>query len=289
MIIDVSKLKILSNLNIDELISIKTLLNDGKFDLSSLKRIKKKVQSGKINDIFFNDLYFYISTNYCFDPLKKLINFLIDNYLNIEKIRQIILKLEELKIDIIEIDNLLEYTKNYEVNLKKQKIFTDGIIEYGPFIRNNIYIERIEDSNYIIFINFDDYIKNRIIIKDLVQILDKLPTIEQLENYNPNLKQIEKDTKNINEVFELKEIKQEIISLEKNIYSILKNTQLMSRDEKEELNIELNNLYNLIKEIKKIEISMINKVTSDNMSNEMLVESIKQKQKIKDRGKYYDR
>lgn len=282
MRMNVQELRVLFDLNIDELMSIKTLLDDRKFNLYHLKTLKKKIKRGKVHKLFFNDLYFDIAENCCCYSLKEMVNFLIDNYLDIEKIKQIVLRLEELKIDIIEIDYSPNYTQNYEINYRNQKVFTDGVINYGSYIRSDVYTEIIENPSYIIFMFLDDCSMNKIIIKDLEQTLDNMPTIKQLESYEPDLKEIEKNTIYSNEISSLNGIKQEIISLEKEILTILKKSRLMDKNEKEELNTKLAGLYSLLKEIKKLETSLIGRVIDDNENNKLLVESINQKKKVKD-------
>lgn len=256
----IKDLKLILSLNLDKILSLKELVYNSKFGVNYLKKVKNKIIRGKIHSIYFDDLYFEISYKLCSYELKRILNFLCDNKANLPLIKELVYKLDILGVNRLEIIDSLELNKEYILNLENmidgsmEKAYTDGNVILGTIKEDEkSYTQTVEGAKYIIFVN-DGYTgNNRIVLSDLYNIYDKLPTKEQLDSYMIDLKKLKINTKNKKSISSIIELKEKIIELESSINKLLKKSGLLSPEKNEELREKLNGLYDLMRSIKSIE------------------------------------
>ena len=268
-------------LDIYELKSAEELLNKEVFKYKKLRKIKKQIEHGKINNIYFNDLLLELSKVYSSYFIKENIEFLIKNYSNKEDLNIFldILKNKNVNQFIMVKENCIN--QNYVLEDGKNLIITDGNTEFGTYIDKDkkLYTEGIKNANYAIFINKEAPYTN---IAKIVNLNNTLTNIKMnSEEKNIDEQRMLKNTKNVNEILNILDMKNKTIKLESLIVKCLKRNNL-SDERRNELGQHLTYLHLLIKNIKDIENDLVEDTKQNNMSLEMLNNEIKiRKVKIK--------
>lgn len=261
-------------LDIYELKSAEELLNKEVFKYKKLRKIKKQIEHGKINNIYFNDLLLELSKVYSSYFIKENIEFLIKNYSNKEDLNIFldILKNKNVNQFIMVKENCIN--QNYVLEDGKNLIITDGNTEFGTYIDNDkkLYTEGIKNANYAIFINKEAPYTN---IAKIVNLNNTLTNIKMNnEEKNIDEQRMLKNTKNVNEILNILDMKNKTIKLESLIVKCLKRNNL-SDERRNELGQHLTYLHLLIKNIKDIENDLVEDIKQNNMSLEMLNNEIK--------------
>lgn len=267
-------------------IEILNLLLD--LNLEQLKELREKTQKNKcIKKIERknNELYnLILKNNIELNNLKSTIDFIVTNYSSKTMFKQLFEKLIELNIK-----NFILTTQDcintvYYVSAKTQSICTDGILEYGIYNKKyqelENYTQKIVNSNYVIILNKENPLENIIKVSNINIALKKLPSKDQLNSLSYDKQKLNSNTKSVDDILNILEIKDKTIKLENLIISILKKNGLNS-ERKEELKKELASLYNIIKISKNIEIELENKIIENGMSDEIL-KDILAKRKVKE-------
>ena len=261
-------------LDIYELKSAEELLNKEVFKYKKLRKIKKQIEHGKINNIYFNDLLLELSKVYSSYFIKENIEFLIKNYSNKEDLNIFldILKNKNVNQFIMVEENCIN--QNYVLEDGKNLIITDGNTESGTYIDKDkkLYTEGIKNANYAIFINKEAPYTN---IAKIVNLNNTLTNIKMNnEEKNIDEQRMLKNTKNVNEILNILDMKNKTIKLESLIVKCLKRNNL-SDERRNELGQHLTYLHLLIKNIKDIENDLVEDTKQNNMSLEMLNNEIK--------------
>ena len=128
--------------------------------------------------------------------------------------------------------------------------------------------------------NKENPLENIIKVSNINIALKKIPSKDELNILSHDKQKLSDNTKNVNEILNILEIKDKTIKLENLIINMLKRNVLNS-ERKEELKKELASLYNIIKISKNIEIELENKIIKNGMSDEIL-KDILVKRKVKE-------
>lgn len=267
-------------------IEILNLLLD--LDLEQLKKIREKIEKNKClkkiqrkNNQLYNSI---LKNNIELNNLKSTVDFIITNYSSKTTFKQLFEKLLELNIK-----NFILTTQDcintvYYISAKTQSIYTDGTIEYGIYNKKyqelENYTQKIVDSNYVIIMNKENPLENIIKVSNINIALKKIPSKDELNILSHDKQKLSDNTKNVNEILNILEIKEKTIKLENLIINMLKRNVLNS-ERKEDLKKELASLYNIIKISKNIEIELENKIIKNGMSDEIL-KDILVKRKVKE-------
>lgn len=128
--------------------------------------------------------------------------------------------------------------------------------------------------------NKENPLENIIKVSNINIALKKIPSKDELNILSHDKQKLSDNTKNVNEILNILEIKEKTIKLENLIINML-NRNVLNSERKEELKKELASLYNIIKISKNIEIELENKIIKNGMSDEIL-KDILVKRKVKE-------
>ena len=128
--------------------------------------------------------------------------------------------------------------------------------------------------------NKENPLENIIKVSNINIALKKIPSKDELNSPSYDKQKLSNNTKNVDEILNILEIKDRTIKLEHLIINALKRN-VLDNERKEELKKELASLYNIIKISKNIEIELENKIIENGMSDEIL-KDILFKRKVKE-------